>query len=423
MMKLFVFLALVGTTAHGAGFEKGVLWSGREAGYAGASLSRITSAESLYFNPAGLAGGEVSDAVLNVSPTSLKLEGPIASTTKVEETDKNFSLLGGAFARYKVLPHLGIGIGAYVAGGSKAIYEDVNLNVEDSRASYTPTIKTDLKIMEYSIGAGLEVVPGLRLGAAWRIAQVDGSFSTIKKISNTVYSYVDVEGAKQTKYDGFRLGAQYENPEHSWGVGATFRNNFNFLAEGTASGTTTNLAANTQTIPAGSQTKLGTSLPWSASLGGNALVTDHLRLLAAVDMVKYSRNNQLTIQGTLGTTAIPNLPLNWKDMWNYRLGAEYSALHNLDLRAGYILTSRVTSKTDARATLAPPGAGHTFTVGAGTALMDNRLGIDGALEYAFNSGNGSETASATTTKELTGGIDTEYKARSLGAHAAVSYRF
>ncbi|MGE3260689.1 MAG: OmpP1/FadL family transporter [Bacteriovoracia bacterium] len=429
IISLFVLAFGFSSLAHAAGFEKAVLWSGKEAGSGSAGMSRISSSESLYFNPAGLAGGGTGgDFTLNVSPTSIKLQGSIASAAVNEETDKNYSTIGSGFVKYKVNERLGVGVGAYVSGGSKAIYENVSLaSDQPTITAFTPTIRTELAIIEYSVGAAYEIIPGLRFGAAWRIAKVDGGFSTVKKtIANTAYSFIDIADAKQTRYNGYRLGLQYENDAKTWGVGATFRNSMNFSAVGNGTGSTTVIPTTITTATTIGKTTLGTGLPWSASLGGNVLVNEDFRLLAAVDMMKYSENKQLTIVGTInGTTVIPNLPLNWKDMYNYRLGGEYLGIETVVLKAGYVLTTPVTPTHDARATLAPPGTGHTVTLGAGKTFLRNTVSVDGAFEYAFNNagGSASPTYATDTTKELLATSSSEYKAKVMALHLGASYRF
>lgn len=428
MKKLLVVsgaLLVLHSTAFAAGFEKSVLWSGKEAGYAASGLSYVMGAESLFFNPAGLAAGENGNIVANLSPTSIKLEGHLASATRLEETDKNFSLLGGGLVSYKVTPQFGIGVGAYAAGGSKAVYESVDLSVDASTVTYKPTIETDLKIVEYSIGAAYELAPGFRLGLAWRIGEAKGGFSSIKKtVTNTAYSYLSIKDAKDTLYNGFRVGLQYQSEDNQWGLGAVYRSAMDFNARGTSTGTTTIIPTNSTTTTTGSggSTTVATSLPSAISVGGNYLATDSLRLLGAVDYVDYSHNSQLTIGGAFGATAIPNLVLNWKDMWNFRVGGEYALSDATKIRMGYALTTRVTSKTDARATLSPPGTGHTITAGAGMDVSQG-LELNGALEYAFNTGSGAMTAAGTTTKELLSSVSTESKAKSMGFHAGLSYKF
>ena len=69
MVLVAVLLVVLGADAKGAGFEKSVMWSGREAGYAAAGMSRVKGAQALVFNPAGLAAGS-SEASVNFSATA-----------------------------------------------------------------------------------------------------------------------------------------------------------------------------------------------------------------------------------------------------------------------------------------------------------------------------------------------------------------
>lgn len=423
---LLVATMLLGAqAAQGAGFEKSVMWSGKEGGYAGAGQSRVTGSQSIVFNPAGLAGA--GDAAINFSPTFLKSEGYLVSNTKKEESEHGFSPIGAVTASYRVNERFGFGVGAYVSAGSKAIYDGVDFTSVFPNVTLMPTVQTDFRVIEYSVGAGYEVAPGFRLGAAWRILDAKGGLSTAKRmtLANAV-NYLNIVDAKKTKYNGFRLGAQYQAPEDSWGVGATFRNGVDIVAEGKINGATQ--LANGTNVPGtfSPQATLGTSLPWAASLGGHYLMGS-LRLMGAVDYVNYAKNKELKIGATLNNNALPNIALQWKDMWNVRVGTEYSGLDVAKLRLGYALTTKVTPADHARATLSPPGTGHLVTVGAGTTFWD-KFDLDGAVEYAFNSGSGSMTAGttgagATTSQEFLAGVDTETKVTSLAVHTGLTYRF
>jgi long-subunit fatty acid transport protein len=435
LMVATALCSLVAADVYGAGFEKSVMWSGREAGYAGAGQSRISGSQSIVFNPAGLAGSGNGDLSLNFSPTSLKMKGHLASVATEEETDHNFSPIGGATAGYKINEKLGFGVGAYVIAGNKAIYDGVDLTGDSANVTFRPRIATDFAVMEYAVGGAYEVMPGLRLGAAWRILKANGGLSTIKKVPpTTAYTYVNLVDLKDTKYNGFRLGAQYQAEDDSWGVGATFRNGVDFVAEsGTNNGNVVVIASNTVTNATISNATVGTSLPAAFSLGGNYKLSNDFRLLADVDFVKYSENNQLAINATLtsallggGTpVALPNIPLKWKDMWNFRVGGEYTGMAGMALRAGYSLTTRVTPKADARATISPSGLGHLFSVGAGTNILGDNLALDGAFEYSFNSGEGamSSTPAGSTTKELLADVTTKHKADVMALHLGATYKF
>lgn len=99
------------------------MWSGRYAGLAGAAVSSVTGGQSLFFNPAGLAGpGDVS---LNYSPTWIKIDGYLASANSKEESKVGPLPFGGAVAAYSLgngSTRFGFGGGYYVVGGEKAYY-------------------------------------------------------------------------------------------------------------------------------------------------------------------------------------------------------------------------------------------------------------------------------------------------------------
>jgi long-subunit fatty acid transport protein len=414
---------IVSREAHSAGFEKAVMWSGRYVGTAdAAAVGGVTGSQSLYFNPAGLAGpGDVS---LNYSPSWINTNGYLVTTTREDQSRPGVLPFGGAFASYG-RDRWGFGMGAYIAGGEKGIYPSVDLT-PDSNPSivYQPTLETDLQITEYALGGAYEVIPGLKVGAAWRITQAKGTLSSISKtVTNLAYSHLVIRDAKDTRYNGFRIGVMYEDQtDKKWGVGAAYRSKTVFDAPGTGTGATITIplaAVSAQTV---ADTRIGLTLPDAFYLGGHYAVAEKFRLFLGADFVKYSEDDQIYIVGTANGAALPNIPLNWSDMWSWRLGVEYTGVQALALRAGYVRTSRVTDTMNAKATLPPPGPGSTVTIGAGYSVLPN-LDLDGALEYAHEEGSGSMTMPTTGFKELLAGQTTKTSASAYGIHTGITYRF
>lgn len=433
MKNLFLLVTafLTAGQAHAAGFEKSVMWSGRYAGLAGAAVSSVTGGQSLFFNPAGLAGpGDIS---LNYSPTWIKLEGNLASTTTKEESKVGPLPFGGAVAAYSFgdgPTRFGFGAGYYVVGGEKAYYGNVDLSTAGENAGFAttralrPTLITDLEITEYSLGGALAFGEGFRVGANWRIVKAKGELSTIKKtVAGTAYSFLYVKDLEQTRYDGWRAGLQYESPDGGWGVGATYRNSLSFNPAGNAFGTTTVVPTQATTAQRfDDKVNVGLVFPDAFSVGAHLRATEQLHVFTGVDLVKYSKAEAIKIKGVANGTTLPDIPLEWKDMWNIRLGFEYHATPMLDLRAGYSLTTKTTSTTHAKATLPPAGTGHLMAVGAGYSIMEN-LDLDGAFEYSWNNGSGSMSMPTGSTKELLAGITTDTKARVYALHTGLTYRF
>lgn len=426
IMRLFIFLLIsffVGTSeSYAAGLEKSVMWSGKYAGYAGAAASVVRGSQSIYFNPAGLANP--SDVSLNFSPTWIRVRGHLASRTTEEETDQGMLPFAGAMASYGA-GRFGFGMGAFVVGGEKAIYNTVDLSGDaGSFQAYQPNLITDLEVKEYALGGAMEVMPGLKFGATWRIVKAKGSLSTIKRSTlAAAYSHLYVKDAEDTRYNGFRLGLQYEAPEKNWGAGVAFRSRTTFDAPGSATGTTI-IIANQATVPQtiDAPVRIGLVLPEMIQVAGHYSFAENWKVLAGVDHANYSVNDFIYVTGTSNGVTLPNIELHWKDMWNYRLALEYTGISSLALRGGYSMTTQVTNEKDAKATLPPAGTGHLFTVGAGYSVLPS-LDLDGAFEYSHNNGEGEMTSPTSTTRELLNGIKTPTKARVYAVHTGITYRF
>lgn len=376
---------LASSSAFGAGFEKNVMWSGKWVGVGGAAVSKVQGAESLFFNPAGLAmdhqGFEVSG---NFSPTWGEFKGPINANNQQLSTGYNFSPVFGALVDYGITPQWGIGVGAFVSAGTKADYDNVGF----PGALPATQIHSDIYVVDYSIGTGYEIIPGLKLGAAWRISHVKAGIKTVNPpAAGANYTYASLDDIGATKYNGFRVGAQYTASDKKWGLGANYRSNVDFSGHGTLTGTVYNAltGATVAQVPA-TQVAVASALPSQIEVGGNYAVVDNVRMFLDYVWTNYSHNQTLSVLGG------QDIQLGWKNMSNVRIAAECTAIQDWAFRAGYVYTSQVTPESYARATFTAPGHGNTITVGAGRSLMDNKLSIDGALERSWTSGSTDATS-------------------------------
>ncbi len=393
--------ALISSSALGAGFEKNVLWSGKWVGVGGAAVSAVEGAESLFFNPAGLAmnhqGFEISG---NFSPTWGEFKGPISTANTQVSSGYHFSPVFGALVDYGITPQWGIGVGAFVSAGTKADYD----NVPFPGGLPSGSLHSDLYMVDYSIGTGYEIIPGLRVGAAWRISQVKAGLKTVSLVATSTYAYASIDDITATKYNGFRLGAQYTAPEKKWGLGVNYRSNVDFTGTGSLTGTLA--GATTGTIPTANVT-VASALPSQIEAGGNYAVTDSVRMFLDYVWTNYSHNQTLSIVGA------NSINLGWMNMSNVRVAAECTALQDWAFRAGYVYTSQVTPNTLARATFTPPGHGNTITVGAGRSFMNKSLDVDGAVERSWTTGS-------TTADQQT--IYGDYFAADWALHLGATYR-
>lgn len=138
--------------------------------------------------------------------------------------------------------------------------------------------------------------------------------------------------------------------------------------------------------------RVSTALPQAVSAGVSWRATDRLRLVAQVDWLEWSAaferldvtltgGNNADLNAFLGSDRIDDtVPLEWKDRFVYRAGAEFQVTEDWVLRAGYAFgESPVTGST-----LTPMSAAileHTLTAGVG--WQRGSWGIGLAYQYAF----------------------------------------
>jgi long-subunit fatty acid transport protein len=394
-----------------AGFEKSILWSASAAAQGGAVVGSTKGAESLYFNPAGLS--ETSgkfEISANFSPTFSKFEGVNPFQGRMVEGESGFSPVGALLVSHKMTDKLGVGLGYYVSGGSKAKFENLDYTSATLGApastAFRPTVETDLKITEAALGIGYEIMPGLRFGAAWRAVMVDADFETVIGAAANTYIAARVSNISATRWNGYKLGMQYDAQDKSWGMGAAYRSGVKFIAKGDA---TRYVSSAPTTVTSLGGADIENSFPQQLNVGGYFKVTPSLRISPEYSFTNYSDNRELAIRGGL----VSNISQNWKNQHIGRLGFEYTGM-SMPIRFGYAYTSQVTPTDRARSSFASPGKGHSFVAGSGMSLMQN-LDVDFAGEYSFAKGTGQNYLEVAT--------PAEFKARAYVAHLSAKYFF
>ncbi len=399
-----VLSILSGQSALAAGFEKSILWSGKYAGQGGAAVSSASGAEALYFNPAGLAGS-ANEVSINVSPTVSKLSGPLVSNDTTLNSTTTVSPLFGAMANYGINESLTIGVGAYVAGGAKSLYENQTVG-----AVASTELGSELSAMEASVGIGYKIMPGLSVGAAWRATQVNADFKGAEATIGSTLSVYNLKDLKATSFSGFRAGVQYVADDNSWGLGASYRSAVDFTAEGSLSAKSILDGSDASTS---STSSVSTSLPAQLAVGGHYAINSEWTTALEYVWTNYAQIETVAVSGTVGATKISDLSFNWKNQSNVRAGFRYAPSSDWTYRAGYVYTSQVTNAKYASATLTPPGAGHTITAGFGTNLGSN-LELNIAGEYSMTSGAGEAGGDANTG---------DYTLTGYMLHTGLNYRF
>lgn len=426
-----------------AGFEKATVWSGKYTGLGSAAVSSVGGGEALFFNPAGLARttGENGDVQLNYSPTFGQYEGVVVEANKTITSERHNSPIFGATGAYKVTPQLGVGAGVFVSAGSRSDYQDIDYTNVYAAAELKPDAKTQMSVIEASLGAGYEVMPGLSVGASWRAAFVKAALSSpqVKALGggNELLLGLDLNDLSDSNYSAFRAGVQYMG--EGWGIGLNARSKIEFTAEGTASGSSEAVAgaiagAGTNGTPKalqGGDVSISSQLPLQVEIGGHFELPSQLTLFTSYNWTDYSQVNQIDLVGKVRLAAdyvggIANSEIDlatapfktrWKDQHTIKAGLQWDGIQDLPIRVGYARVSQVTPNEYARATFAAPGVGQVFTAGAGYKIND-QLKADGAFEYAKTSGDVSAADSAKG--EAKAG---SYGTSAFAIHTGLSYAF
>lgn len=415
-------------SAFAAGLEKADFWDAHSSALGSAVQSSIDGPAALYWNPAGLAGLQGLQINANFSATDAGFKGPFQANTSIN-SNSLFIPVAAGFIGYGVTPSLGAGIGYYVSGGNKAEYGNVDLGQESNGITYNPLIKGDLTITELSAGAGFEIMPGLKLGAAYRMVFVSGELDSASATLNGAGLFitgVQVTDIKATEGTGLRVGLQYAPKDSNFGFGLVYRNRVHFAASSTANVTTAGSTGNLAGVPGAGVSSSGGNpivsgqLPQRIDAGLHYHFTPDFTTYLGYSFSNYAQEQVLGLSGlvTSGGTINADTPLGWNNQQNIRLGFENTGLiKEWPVRLGLVYTNEVTPKNSASPVFAAPGAGYTIVAGTGHNFSSN-FKVDGAFEYSWDSGS-----VAASDNPNSGTVVGDYGAHSYVLHLSANYAF
>jgi long-subunit fatty acid transport protein len=383
----FCFLAcsVIGSTfpAWGAGFENGTMWSGEYAGVSNAVVSSVSGSQSIYFNPAGLAGLTGVEVSGNFSPTLLWFQGPVLGT--IQNSNTSFGPIFGVTAGFGITPQWGVGLGVYTSGGGKADYNPVSF-----ASIGLPTagnLQGDLSFNEISIGTGYEILPGLKIGIAWRgvLAQSTLALPNIVASAPAQSSDTTFSGLSQFSAAAYKVGMQWAL-DPTWNIGADYRSNVNF--DHMSGSFSTTALANGSIVDTGSGS-VNTAFPSQLSVGVSHAFTKSFKALLQYDWTNYQKIDaiRLTTVGPATGTTYSQVPTGWSNMSDGRVGFEYVTDSDWALRAGFEYASSVVPIGLANPIFTAPGSENSYSAGVGKKFTA-ALRADVALDYVHSSGSG-----------------------------------
>ncbi|MBM4342145.1 MAG: porin [Deltaproteobacteria bacterium] len=381
--------------AQAAGYDTPVLYSARHMGMGGTAIGYVNDPSAIFHNPAGLGAIRGGAVLGNFSPILASIKGS-PSDHQVTDTAGNKSKPGTSVwserafspaflvgAAYNVLDRITFGAAVYpvASAGGRYVY-----TANKGKEVVEVTDFTRLVFMEYAPSLAVEVVKGLRVGAAFRYLSAQFQRKRSNPDDKGVPSNVDLD-MKGTNTEGFRLGLQYEFGDLS--VGAVYRNRTD-----TPVTAATGMLENTK----GKDITYAFVIPAKFGFGAQYKGIDKLRLALDVEYTQQSDNVETTLKGTgLFDTGDPAKPLEvpvevkniskWQDNFTVRVGGGYT-LGSLEARLGYLFDGQASQARFVSAFGTPPTSTHAITAGAGYKVSDT---LDVSLAAAYRTGSTSVT--------------------------------
>lgn len=414
-----ILISVLSASAFAAGYEKNILWSGRHGGVAGVGAAWSSGAEALYYNPAGLVTEEgKQQATFNLSPTTSLYKAPVVNNDAVIESEREFYAVPALFYSRNMGDKMAVGAGIYVAGGSRVKYTNLDLTSVMSNYTIREELKSEFAAYEISFGGAYKVMPGLKVGAAYRFGMVSAEFSQLANLgggNGLKVSVTDLSGSQH----GFRMGAQYAPEGKPFGLGINYRSPMHLKLKGDIAGS---INGSTAGVTDSGDANLKTIFPQQLSVGGfYDVMPEALRAHAEYVWTNYSRNQFIDVGGSVTIPGPATIPLTvtqkWRDQHNVRLAGEYLKT-KYPIRAGYVWSSGVENPAIASAIFAAPGVAHTFTVGTGRGNEKWDFNIAGEYIYAER-----DKANVDAAENDVGNRNGRYYTGAYAIHTGVTYKF
>ena len=390
---LLVASALVGTVGFASAAYADAFYlqaqSARGAGRAFSGEGADTGPDSLWWNPAAIAGIRDGSATLSASAilpkgdvvdTGTVIGRPTFSPTTGRPTGLNYTPVGGngtssdpinkgvvpsGAIAYPLTDRIAIGLAVTSPFSFTTNYE------ANSWARYSAD-KTRLRTIDIQPSIGVVVTDWLRVGGALNVEYTDAILNNA--LPNLAAALPD--GHQELKGDGWDFG---------WTAGVQLHNNFatvgvsykssirhNLKGDLTVSGLVGPLASSNMTV---SGAKAAFNTPGQVIVAGRFRGTDKLTLNAQVVAYNWSKFDTIDLGAPLNTA----IPENYKDSWSLAGGLDYDVTPKLTVRAGLQRTKSPTQdgQRDARV---PDADRWTYAAG-GSYQLSSRIGLDAGAQY------------------------------------------
>lgn len=349
----------------------------RAQGRAFSGEAADTGVDSIWWNPAAIAGMEGGEAAVHASAILPRGKVSDQSTVIVRPGQAPAPVGGDPVARNPinngVLPSgaVAYGFGKVALGLAVTSPYSFTTNYSaDSWARYTAD-KTKLRTIDIQPTVAVELTPGLKLGAGLNIEYADATLSNALPNLSPLLA----DGHQKLSGNGWDLGwsvgAQYHTGPLS--LGLSYKSSVEHTLKGDVetTGLLGPLAGQNGTVA----TKAKFSTPWQAVGSIRFRATDKLTLNGQVVRYGWSEFDSIDLGAPLNVS----IPENYKNSWSYAVGADYMVSPQWTVRAGvqYAGTPTRDGERDARV---PDSDRWNFSAGTSYAVSD-AFTVDAAASY------------------------------------------
>lgn len=340
--------------------------SARQIGMGHTGVAQKLGAESMFFNPAGMA---FMEHTLDLSGSFTGISAHCTATVngKDYKTDNGISTPIGVHAAFSIYDNLKAGISFFTPYGSSINWTDnwpgavLNQNVNLKAFTLQPTLAWAIT-PKLSIGAGAMITWGnVDLNKGLVTAETtDRALGVLKQLGqvpaetpafgNTTPASVNLQGNANVTV-GLNVGAMYNVTERI-SLGASFRTKMMMKVNAGsayvryANALTENLLGSSLGLINEANFKAEMPCPWVLGLGVSYKPIDRLTLAFDARLTGWNTYKSLDIE-FLSEQLTPynqNIPKNYKNSWCYSLGAQYALTERFDIRAGLMIDTSPVNK-------------------------------------------------------------------------------
>lgn len=353
--------------------------------------------DALFANPAALS--EIRGPTLSVGAEAAFAHAAFRSHAGDRTTMDENGLAGSFALAVPVGPlRFALGVNPDIALRDRWRYRDTPGGADGATTYGMQPQESEIVLVRTAFGASWQVTPQFSLGASVGLLynrnrlQAPYIFQT-QPVLRTAKTLLDLET------DGLGWNAQAGvlwKPLETLRLGVTYTTRSRLSTEGRATGNAgvqlANLGLGAARPDFAYDAEVTNIFPQQISAGLGWQATPKLLLTAQFDWINWAdafktlpvrltRGNNRDLNGIVGSDKLnDDLPLDWRDQYVCRLGAEYALDPRWTLRAGYAYARNPVPAQ----TLTPLTAAineHTITAGLG--FREGRFGLDLAWQWAL----------------------------------------